>query len=245
MQNTSADTQVFKPIPRQATLTSHVVTELEVFITDRHLQSGDRIPPERELAAQFGVSRTVIREAVSRLVAKGLLEVSAGSGTIVSRPTMESVARSMSLCLGAEKAVLDYAQIHEIRRVLEVEIAGFAAERRTTQDLETLRSLLDEAAAAGTQDRARYVEADIAFHTALAQATHNSLFSLLLDSLSDIMLDIRERGFDIPDTPARALKHHRAIFEQVERRDVVGTRLAMHADLIEAEKIQSELRNQE
>jgi GntR family transcriptional repressor for pyruvate dehydrogenase complex len=237
---TTTGDRIFAPVPRQATLASQVVETLEAFITESHLQPGDRIPPERQLADQFGVSRTVIREAVGRLAAKGLLEVSAGSGTIIRRPSVESVARSMSLCLNAEDPPFSYASVHEVRRMLETQIAGLAAERRTPDDLAMLHGLLDEAAA-GARDRDSYVRADMAFHAALAGATHNRLFNLLLDSLSDILLAVRRSAFDLPGTPARALDAHRAIVERVEAGDPSGARHAMLADLALAESIQISL----
>ncbi len=75
----------------------------------------------------------------------------------------------------------------------------------------------------------------MAFHAALAHATHNELFPLLLDSMADIMVKVRQMGFQVPGMPARALKHHRAVFEQVKAGDVKGARQAMREHLIESE----------
>ena len=205
-------------------------------IINGRLQPGDRLPPERELAQQFGVSRTVIREAVRTLVAKSLLEVQPGSGTIVRSPTTKSVAQSMSLLLRAGQPETDYDKVHEVRRILEVEIAGLAAERRTAEDLKEMEEILRQTAEAEIQDdRDSFPECDVAFHAALARATHNELFSLLLDSMADIMIKVRQLGFEVPDMPMRALKHHCAIFEQIRVGDAEGARQAMREHLIESE----------
>jgi GntR family transcriptional repressor for pyruvate dehydrogenase complex len=178
----------------------------------------------------------VIREAVRALVAKSLLEVQPGSGTIVSSPTAKSVAQSMSLLLRTGQAETDYDKVHEVRRILEVEIAGLAAERRTDEDLKEMEEILRQTAEAEIQDdRDSFPECDVAFHAALARATHNELFPLLLDSMADVMIKVRQLGFEVPDMPMRALKHHCAIFEQVRIADAEGTRHAMREHLIESE----------
>src|SRR4029434_1284654 len=116
---------------REATLANRVTKEIEGLIIDGRIEMGRRLPSERDLADQFGVSRTVVREAVRGLVAKGLLEVRPGSGTIVRSPTCGAVTQSLTLFLlaGQSDLELDYTNVHEIRRVLEIEIAGLAAER--------------------------------------------------------------------------------------------------------------------
>jgi GntR family transcriptional repressor for pyruvate dehydrogenase complex len=229
--------ELFQTVERENSLVSRVARQIEHLIVEGHLKPGEHLPPQSELARQFDVSRTVVREAVRTLVTKSLLQVRTGSGTIVLSPTAESVTQSMSLFLRAGRPALDYTKVHEIRRILEVEIAGLAAERRTPEDLEAMEAILSEAAEI-QDDRDRFTQCDMSFHTALAQSTHNELFSVLLDSLVDTMFKIRYLAYDVPGTPARAIKHHRAIFEQVKAGDVKGARRAMRRDLIEAERVQ-------
>jgi len=228
-----AQIELFKALERDATLTDRVTQQIEDLIVIGHLRPGNRLPPERELAHRFGVSRTVVREAVRALVAKGLLEVRSGSGTIVCSPTAQTLAQTMSLFLRVGQRDLDYRKILEVRRLLEVEIAGLAAERRTEEDLEVIKAILQEAESGG--DRDRFVRTDMAFHSALARATYNELFSVLLDSIADVMITMRQMAFDIPDAFTRALRYHRAIFEQVKRGDPEGARQAMREHLVEAE----------
>jgi GntR family transcriptional repressor for pyruvate dehydrogenase complex len=225
---------LFQAIERGSTLANRVTRQMEHLIVEGHLKPGDRLPAERELAQQFGVSRTVVREAVRALVAKGLLEVRPGSGTVVSSPTKDAVAQSMSLLLRTAQLEIDYDKVHEIRRILEVEIAALAAQRRTRQDLERMEEILRKASEI-EEDRNCFAECDVAFHAALARATHNELFSVLLDSVVDIMLKVREMGFSVPGTPARAFRYHQAILEQIKAGDPERARQAMREHLIESE----------
>jgi GntR family transcriptional repressor for pyruvate dehydrogenase complex len=233
-QDASHQRELFRTIQRGTTLSNRVTHQIEELIFEGHLQPGDRLPPERELARQFGVSRTVIREAVRALVAKSLLDVQPGSGTIVRSPTPESVAASMTMLLRTAQPETDYDKVHEVRRLLEVEIAGLAAERRTAEDLEGLEAILRESSET-QDDPACFPECDVAFHATLAQSTHNELFPLLLDSMADVMIKVRQLGFHVPGMPARALKHHQAIFEQVKAGEPEGARQAMREHLVESE----------
>jgi GntR family transcriptional regulator, transcriptional repressor for pyruvate dehydrogenase complex len=229
----TTEEELFRALPRETTLANRVSQQLEDLIVERRLQPGERLPAERELARQFGVSRTVIREAVRSLMAKGMLEVRSGSGTIVCAPNAAAVSQSMTLFLRAGHPELDYRKVLEVRSILEVEIAALAAERRTDNDIARMEQILEETL--NTTTRESYVKADIAFHSALAQATHNEIFSLLLDSVVEIMRKLREMAFDIPPAPNRAHKYHRAILEQVKNANAAGARQAMREHLVEAE----------
>ncbi|MGC8877633.1 MAG: FadR/GntR family transcriptional regulator [Anaerolineae bacterium] len=226
--------QLFKAIQRSATLVHRVTGQIEQLIIKGELHPGDRLPPERELARQFGVSRTVVREAVRSLVAKGLLEVRPGSGTLVRSPSADAVAQSLIMFLRAGRPEFDCEKVMEIRRVLEVANAGFAAQRRTSEDLAEMAHILRDASTL-SYDRYRFAELDVAFHAAVARATHNELLSLLLDSVADILLTWRQFSFDVPGTPERAVMYHRAIYEQIRRGDIESARHAMGEHLIEAE----------
>lgn len=217
-QGASESNELFRAVARQATLASRVTDQLENLIVERRLPVGDRLPAERELAQQFGVSRTVVREAVRSLVAKNLLEVIPGSGTHVRNPTSESISQSLSVYLQLGQPSLDYDKIHEVRRLLEMEIVALAAARRTDDDLAEMKNTLQEMA--NTQaDRDSFAQNDVAFHAALARATQNELFALLLDSVVDIMTQVRRLGFDVPGAQKHALTYHALIFDQVKAGD--------------------------
>src|SRR5829696_1508707 len=223
---------VIQVIPRDATLAQNVASQLERLIVEQHFAEGDRLPPERELAERFGVSRTVVREAVRSVASKGLLDVRAGRGTIVRKPSSETVAASMALLLSMNGQMMP-AKVVEVRRILEVEIAGLAAQRRTDEDLRRLESILLNAAEK-LDDPGTFVETDVAFHAGLAQATQNELFSVLLASIVNVMTEVRVVGLAVPGTPERALRYHREVYRAVEHGDRDMARLAMDRHMDEA-----------
>jgi DNA-binding FadR family transcriptional regulator len=152
---------------------------MEAMIAQGGLADGNRLPPERDLATQFGVSRTVIREAVAALSARGLLEVQAGSGTVIRRPRVDSIGRMISLSLsigGAGEPAPD--QVRETARTIAGEAASLAAERRTEEDLETLARIVRDFEV----DPSR-TESTAAFLHAVASSGHNDISALLLDIL--------------------------------------------------------------
>jgi GntR family transcriptional repressor for pyruvate dehydrogenase complex len=227
---------LFQTLYREPRLSDRVTAEIERMIVTGPLQPGDRLPPERELARQFGVSRTVIREAVRTVAAKGLLEVRAGSGTVISNPKAADVAHSVSLLLHAGRSSIEIAHVLEVRRCLEIEIAGLAAERRTDADLAGMTEVLQEAGEY-EQDTDFFVKSDVVFHTVLAQATHNPVYVLLLESLADIMVQLREIGFRVPKTPSQAMQQHHLIFDCIAAGDVAAARQAMETHLRNAERV--------
>jgi DNA-binding FadR family transcriptional regulator len=225
---------LFATVTREATLSSRVTSQIEKLITEMQLQPGQRMPSERELSERFGVSRTVVREAVRTLTAKGMLEVRPGSGTSVSKPTARAMTSSMTHYLRSGQPKLDFEKLIEVRRLLEVGIAEIAAERRDAEDVQALRAQLAALKNLDDDDREGFVRSDIGFHMALAQAAHNEFFVLLLDSLNEMMIESRRLAFKLPRTRANAYRHHKAILRAIVRQDVAGTSAAMHAHLVEA-----------
>lgn len=201
------------------------------------MQPGDRLPSERQLADQFAVSRTVIREAVRSLHAKGLLEVRPGFGTTVRRPPASSVSRSITLFWGMGRPDPGFEKVLEVRRMLEVEVTALAAERRTQEDLEVMEEVL-RVTSPVQRDVERFAQDDVAFHAALARATQNELHVVLMESISDLMLAVRRKGFEVPNTPARALAHHQLIFKWVAAGNAEKAQQAMREHLIEATETQ-------
>ena len=236
-----SEPQRFEVLAREATLSTRVVSQLEAMIVGSELLPGDRLPPERELARQFGVSRTVVREAVTHLSAKSLLEAAPGGGALVKLPDTRDVSQGMTLLLRAGEREVPGAQVQEVRRMLETEIAGLAATRRTDADIVKLRELLDEMARLienrDEASREALVSNDVGFHAALAAATQNPLFVVLLNSVADIMMEVRRLGLRVEDSRLGALEHHRAIFAAVEAGEESGAREAMGAHLAESEAV--------
>ncbi len=221
----------FSRIRREPRLSDRVAALLLDTIVARGLQPGDRLPSERELGEQFGVSRTVIREAVRALAAKGVIEVRTGSGLRVAAVDASAVSESIGLYLRG--GTVEYPKVHEVRRLLEVEIAGLAAQRARDSDVARMRKLCQQMEAAlDVVERASRL--DLAFHRAIARATSNELYLLLLDSIGEALLEVRRNNLQTGAAP-QTVRAHREIVDRIAAGDAAGARRAMadHLDHVE------------
>lgn len=234
----------FAELPRGPRLSDRVVESVRSEIVSRRLMPGTQLPSERELVEQFGVSRTVIREAVGALAGMGLVEARSGSGLQVAAVDESTVAKSLSWYIRG--GGIEYPKVHEIRSVVEVEMVGLAAERRTDDHMTTLVAAhehFEHELSVGVDSAAI---ADVEFHEAIARATGNELFSVLLGSIADALVEIRKdllSGGSGQDTLARgqeSLGHHGAILAAIGDRDADGARLAMRTHLVSVERLWAE-----
>jgi GntR family transcriptional regulator, transcriptional repressor for pyruvate dehydrogenase complex len=222
-----AEPALFGLVNRERRLSDKVADMmLETILSDR-LNVGDRLPSERELGEQFGVSRTVIREAIRALVTKGVIDVRSGSGLRVAAVDANAVSESMSLFLRG--GTLDFEKVHEVRTVLEVHLAGLAAERATDEDVGQLREI-HERMQRETSDVEAAARDDLEFHRAIARATHNQLFLLLMDSIGSSLIDIRRENLGSGSAPM-TLRQHETILELIAQHDPEAARTAMQAHL--------------
>ena len=215
------------PVRRESRLSDKVADMMRQAIVTRHLLPGTPLPSERELGEQFGVSRTVIREAVRALAAKGIVEVRSGSGLRVASVDEATALESLSWFIRGGQ--LDYEKVHEVRATIEVEIAGLAAQRRTEEQLQTLRECHARFQAV-IDDVEQAASTDVEFHGLIARAAHNNLFPVLLGSIGDALIGIRQetlaRGSGRDTTEA-----HERILERIAAQDPDGARAAMHDHL--------------
>jgi GntR family transcriptional repressor for pyruvate dehydrogenase complex len=210
-------------------LYEQIVQQIDDSIRKGVLKEGDRLPAERELALQFGVSRTAVREAVKALIEKGLVEAHPGRGTFVTNGTSHSIQQTLDrvIKVGQPEGT---ASLVEVRGILEPEIAALAAARATDENLSAMReaiSVMEEA----RQDADAFIEADLDFHLALAEAAANPLILSLIDSIVGLLREQRLRIFYVDGGPERGQYHHKRILEAVEHRDSQGAREAMRAHL--------------
>jgi GntR family transcriptional repressor for pyruvate dehydrogenase complex len=218
---------LFSQVEREPRLSDKVAAMMLETILAGNLEVGDRLPSERELGEQFGVSRTVVREAVRALVAKGVIEVRTGSGLRVAAVDAAAVSESMSLFLRGDR--LGFEKVHEVRTLLEVHIAGIAADRATEEDIVLLRAM-HERMRGDTKDFEAAARNDLGFHRAIARATHNELFLLLLDSIGSAQIEIRRANLGSGSTPI-TLSQHADILDRIVARDPAGARAAMATHL--------------
>ncbi|MEW5981459.1 MAG: FadR/GntR family transcriptional regulator [Acidobacteriota bacterium] len=214
---------------RTARLYQQIVEQIEGSVRSGQLRPGDQLPPERDLALQFGVSRTAVREAVKALCEKGLAEAQPGRGTFVVDGTSKVIRSSVDLLVAIGQAERT-AHLAEVREMLEPEIAAHAAERIDERQLSSVREAL-AVMEASPHDADVFIEADLDFHLVLAEAAQNPLILALIDSIVGLLRDQRTRIFNAADGPEHGLLHHRRILDAVERRDPEQARAAMRAHL--------------
>jgi GntR family transcriptional repressor for pyruvate dehydrogenase complex len=210
-------------------LYEQIVQQIEESILKGELSEGSQLPAERDLAKQFGVSRTAVREAIKALQEKGLVDAFPGRGTFVTNGTSNSMRRSLDRIIkSGEPDGLAY--LVEVREILEPEIAALAAVRATDQDLAAMRESLDVMESA-RQDSDAFIEADLDFHLALAEAAANPIVLSLIDSIVGLLREQRLRIFRIPGGPECGQHHHMRILEAIQRHDPQEARAAMQAHL--------------
>jgi GntR family transcriptional repressor for pyruvate dehydrogenase complex len=217
---------MFEQVDRAPRLSDQVADLLLETILSKPLKSGDRLPSERELGEQFGVSRTVVREAVRALAGKGILEVRSGSGLRVAEVGAATVQESLALYLRASE--IDFDKVHEARSLLEVHIAGRAAERATPGDLARLTQAHDLMASEVDVDAAALH--DLEFHRRIAAATHNELFLILMDSIGTSLIEIRRLNLSTGLSQA-TIAQHGAILAAIKKADADAASSAMAAHL--------------
>jgi GntR family transcriptional repressor for pyruvate dehydrogenase complex len=210
-------------------LYEQIVGQVEESILSGQLKPGDQLPAERELATRFGVSRTAVREAVKCLREKGLVEAYTGRGTFVTNGTSQGMRQSLDLMVRVNQ---QEGSVHlaELRLLLEPGIAALAAERIESQLLATMHEAV-QAMDRGLHDPDAYIEADLDFHLALAEAADNPMVLSLLDSIVGLLREQRSRIFNVDGGPERGQFHHKRILEAIERGDGEAAREAMRAHL--------------
>jgi GntR family transcriptional repressor for pyruvate dehydrogenase complex len=210
-------------------LYEQIVQQIEDSIFKGELTEGSQLPAERELAEQFGVSRTAVREAIKALQEKGLVDAFPGRGTFVTSGTSNSMRRSLDRIIRTSEQN-GWTYLVEVREILEPEIAALAATRADAEDITAMRQCvlkMDEA----VRDSEAFIEADLDFHLALAEAAENPIVLSLIDSIIGLLREQRLRISMVDGGPERGQRYHRSILEAIERHDAHAARVAMQAHL--------------
>lgn len=229
---------------KQNHLYDEVVNRIREMILSGKIATGAKLPGERELADQLGVSRVVIRDATRILNAQGLLEIRPGSGTYVRTVGTDQVVDSIGLFLRMNQNATELDKLLEVRFALETDIAGLAAQRAAAYDIKLLEQNVQAMKQTG-DDITAFTRLDYEFHQLLASATRNELFSMLLEPLSGLLLEFRERTYihDSEEATQGALIYHNRILDLIKQKDSAGAREAMRNHLRQAEEVYSRLRD--
>jgi GntR family transcriptional repressor for pyruvate dehydrogenase complex len=190
------------------------------------LKPGDVLPPERELAGSFQVSRAVVREALGMLAVRGLVSVRQGKPTSLNDVASWNTLDPQVLLLLREEGTL--RDLMELRFMVEPEAAALAAARITLDELAALRPLLDPSHNVSMD---KHVEADTAYHQGIFRATHNAVLLIFMSSVTDLLRESRRLTFQAPGAIPLGAAWHNAIMDALERHDSEAARRAMIAHL--------------
>jgi GntR family transcriptional regulator, transcriptional repressor for pyruvate dehydrogenase complex len=224
-------------------LSDVVSDQIKRLISDGVLMPGDRLPAERDLATQLGVSRPSLREALIRLEADGYIETSGRGGFTVVDVTAPLISKPLAeLLLQNPRTSSD---ILELRQGLESIATVYAAERATAADLQKIRNAFEELkACALSEDRVNLAELDAAFHLAIADSTHNVALAHVIHGIHTLIREgMRQyhRLIDYDDAKeAQLLLQHQAIFDAVMARDAQKARKAAENHLTYVRELYAE-----
>jgi len=215
------------------TLSKRISRELLTRILRGEIAPGDALPSEEELAAQFDVSRPVVREAVKELAVLGLVESRQGRSTRVTSPDDWNHFAPELLAIRSEVGAVDdfLLDLLELRRLIETGASALAAVRASEDDIARMTAQF-ERMEASVGDLERFTDADIAFHDALLAATGNHLLTRLIDMIGPVlrfgrMISLERRA----DGPIDSQQGHRRVLDAVRASDPEAARLAMREHL--------------
>ncbi|MEV8022362.1 FadR/GntR family transcriptional regulator [Streptomyces sp. NPDC086554] len=214
-------TDALRPVAAKPRLYEQVLDSLRDYVAKGGLGAGDRLPPERDLAARLGVSRASVKQAIVVLEVQGLVEARHGGGTYLVRDTLD--VEPVEQLVERRRRLPD---VLDAREALETKLAELAAERRTDEDLAAIRSALARMATE-IEDGAHGVEGDRLFHAAVTAAAHSSILAEFMRSITDQIAESRNESLRQPGRPPRSHAQHLAILEAIEARQPKKAAAAM------------------
>ena len=217
---------------RKTKVYAEVAEQIQRLIAEGRLKPGDKLPPERELAEIFGVSRSSVRDAIRVLEVQGLVEPRHGDGTVVREIPIDRLVRPLADAVSAGKDQL--ADLFDMRKMLEPPLARAAAFRATDEDVRALEQIVER-----QTQRVRAgelaLEDDNEFHYRIAATAKNQVVLRTMDILMDLLRDSRRRSLQGPGRAEKSLEGHRRILDAIERRDPEAAAQQMRAHIEEIE----------
>jgi GntR family transcriptional regulator, transcriptional repressor for pyruvate dehydrogenase complex len=224
--------KIVRPV-RSGQTTEPVVARVYELIKRHELKPGDRLPPERELAKQLGMSRPSLRAGLSSLISMGVLKSRQGAGTFLvdGPPALDSEP----LRLLAELHGFSFDNMFETRSILEVGAAGLAAERATPEHFAVMSEEIAEMFAA-LKDPQQFLVHDVGFHRAVAAASGNPTLATLVEMVSAVLYERRRNTIERAHDFNEALELHRTIYKAIRARKPEEARAAMREHIVRAQK---------
>lgn len=214
-------------------VTIRLLSRFRELLADGSLCAGDRLPPERELARQLGVSRNSLRQALKVLEVIGVLTQKTGAGTHLRTDASSILGEPMRFLVLLDS--ISHFELFEARLIVEPELAARAAERATSEHLRLLRGAIDAMAASGGESE-KVAEADLAFHNGIFHAAGNrvcqSMFTVIHRSLLSSIAET-SRFVDVEHT----LRFHEAIYDAIHGRDAARARRMMTEHVMDAREV--------
>ena len=240
--NTFSEVQMFKTIKTQKVYIQ-VVEQIRDLIRNGKLKPGDKLPPERILAERFGVSRPSVREGIVALEILGLVDSRGGKGNIVKNVVDSPILDQSYRHLEDEESPYE---LLEARKIIEVNVAGYAAQKVQTGDIALIRQSLDNMSEiighlAVSEEYEKAFEFDREFHINIARATHNTLLlqivTYLMENLKEgLWIRLKEKSWFIPGRPQKYLVEHEEILAAIENKAIGIAKRKMHQHLAGIQK---------
>lgn len=219
---------------RKARVSEGVARQIQRLIADGALAPGDKLPPERELAERFAVSRSSVRDAIRTLEIAGLVAARQGEGTVVADVSPEAMAAPLASVLVRKRELI--AELLDVRQMIEPALAARAARRATEEEVARLEEILRRQRAKVLRGEPT-VEEDSEFHSLVAHAARNKVILKVLDVLMDLLRETRARSLQVQGRLQRSLAGHQRILEAIRRRDPDAAERAVRRHLEEIESI--------
>jgi GntR family transcriptional repressor for pyruvate dehydrogenase complex len=221
--------QFLTPVNR-TTLTGDIYRKMVTHLIRGDWTPGERIPPERELCQQLGVGRASLREALKALEIMGMIETRLGDGTYVCQRS-EFLSRPLLWAITSSSDT-EIQELVEARKLIEIELAGLAAERATPSDLKEIGVHLDQMESS-IGDVDQFQRSDIAFHLAIAQASHNRILMNALLLIRNLLQNWIGSALRIEGVAQKALNQHQRIFMGIAKKNASAARAEMQTHLQE------------
>jgi GntR family transcriptional repressor for pyruvate dehydrogenase complex len=223
--------QLFRTV-RTTRASQDIVQQVKSHIFAGKLAPGDRLPTEKELAEQFGLSRITVRDALRVLESQGLIsiKVGAGGGAFVSDPAnTQSANELITDLLRLQRATSQ--ELVEARIVIETAIVSFAAERATPEDLAAMQEAINAAHAARTAGKSHFTPYSVDFHIALAKAAKNQVLQFTVDSFRTLFYETLEKLMPNELMAQRAIEDHQSLLDAIAAHDPARARQIMREHL--------------
>jgi GntR family transcriptional regulator, transcriptional repressor for pyruvate dehydrogenase complex len=211
-----------------------VAEQLQRKIRDGVIKAGDWLPPERELAEMFHVSRSSLRDAIRNLEQLGLVEPRQGEGTVVRDPSAETLVNPLATLIATQRELL--SDLLEFRRMIEPTLAARAAAQASAEEIAQMAEILErQKEKVDRGDLA--IEEDSEFHYAIARAARNGVVLKVLDVFMDLLRESRERSLQVAGRLQKSLVGHHRILNMIRRHDSAGAEAVMRQHLKDVEGI--------